>query len=69
LIRKVNAEEEETICHQSTQSLLVTDGVAMIPLSASLLQRVSAATNHLCQIALNRKLSLYSKTGVDCEVH
>jgi len=70
LIRKFNAEEEEITYHQSTQSLLVTDGVTVTPISASLLQKVSAApTDRLCQIALNRKLSLCWKNGVDFEVH
>jgi len=54
LIRKFNAEKEETTYHQSTQSLLVTDGVTVTPVSASLLRKVSAATDRLCQIALNR---------------
>jgi len=69
LIRKVKAEEEETTYTQSIQFLLATDGITAIPLSASLLQRVSEATDRLCQIALNRKLSVYSKIGVDFEVH
>jgi hypothetical protein len=51
LIRKFNAEEEETTYHQSTESLL---GVTMTPISASLLRKLSAAMDHLCQIALNR---------------
>jgi hypothetical protein len=69
LIRKFNAEKEETTYHQSTQYLIVIDGVIVMPISDSLLQKVSAATDRLCQIALNRKLSLYSKIGADCEVH
>ena len=35
----------------------VTDGVTVTSLSASLLQKISVATDHLCQIALNRTLS------------
>jgi hypothetical protein len=69
LIRKFNAEEDETTYCQNTQSLLMTDGVTVTPVSPSLLQKVSEATDRLCQIALNRKLSLYSKIGVDFEVH
>jgi hypothetical protein len=69
LIRKFNDEKKETTYHQSTQSLLVIDGVIMTPISASLLQKASAATDRLCQIALNRKLSLYAKIGVDFEVY
>jgi hypothetical protein len=34
----------------------MTDGVTVKSLSASFLQRISAATYHLCQIALNQKL-------------
>ena len=40
-------------CNQSTH---VTDGVTVTLLSASLLQKISAATDCLCQIVLNRKL-------------
>jgi len=33
----------------------VTDGVTVLPLSASLLQKISVATSYLSQIVLNRK--------------
>ena len=65
-----NAIEEETasaawLYHQHNQSVHVTDGVTVMSLSASLLQKISVATNHLCQIVLNRKLSINSKSGVN----
>jgi hypothetical protein len=34
----------------------MTDGVTVMSLSASLLQEISAAMNHLCQTALNQEL-------------
>jgi len=34
----------------------VTDGVTVTSLSARTLQKISAATDRVCQIALNRKL-------------
>ena len=34
----------------------MTDGVTVTSLSASLLQKVCASTDHLCQITLNQKL-------------
>jgi hypothetical protein len=34
----------------------VTDGVTVKPLSASLLQKIRVAVDHLCQITLNQKL-------------
>jgi hypothetical protein len=42
--------------HQRNHSLIVTDGVTVTSLFAGLLQKISAATNRLCQIALNRTL-------------
>jgi DNA/RNA-binding domain of Phe-tRNA-synthetase-like protein len=62
LVRKANAVEEETewatrLYHQCNQSIHVTDGVTVTSLSASLLQKIRAATDHLCQITLNQKLS------------
>jgi len=61
LARKANDVEEETMWNvwlnfHHNQSLHVTDIVTVMSLSASLLQKVSAATDHLCQITLNRKL-------------
>jgi len=35
----------------------MTDGMKVTSLSASLLQKISAAMDRLCQITLNRKLS------------
>jgi len=34
----------------------MTDGVTVMSLSAILLQEISAATNHLCQIVVNQEL-------------
>lgn len=50
--------EEETslvasLYHQHNQSILVTDGISVMSLSAGLLQKTSMATDHLYQIALN----------------
>ena len=39
-----------------TKSIHVIDGVMVTSFSARLLQNISAAMYHLCQIALNRKL-------------
>jgi hypothetical protein len=62
LLRKAIAVEEETkwaACwyHERNQSIHVTDGVTMTSLSGSLLQKISAAMDHLCQIVLNWKWS------------
>jgi len=46
-----------TVYHQHNQLIHVTDGLTVMSLSASLLQKISAATDRLCQIALNRTLS------------
>jgi len=35
----------------------VTDGVTVMSLSASLLQKIRVTVDHLCQIMLNQKLS------------
>jgi hypothetical protein len=43
--------------HQWNQYIHVTDDVSVMSLSASLLQKISAATHRLYQIALKRKLS------------
>jgi hypothetical protein len=61
LVRKAKAVEEETkwavwLCHQHNQSIHVTDRMALMSLSASFLLKICVATDHLCQIALNRKL-------------
>jgi len=40
------------------QFLHVTDGMTVTSFSASFLQKISAATDHICQIALNQKLLL-----------
>ena len=60
LVRKSTAAEEENkwparLYYQHNQCIHVT-GVAVTSLPASLLQ-ISAATDHLCQIMLNQKLS------------
>ena len=62
LVRKANAVEEETkwvawLYQQRNQSIYGTYGVTVTSISASLLQKTSAATDRPCQIALNRKSS------------
>jgi len=47
-----------SLYHQGNKSIHVTDGVTVISISASVLHKISAATDRPCQIALNRKLSL-----------
>ena len=61
LVRKANTVKEETqwavwLYHQHNQSIQTTNGMAVMSLSASFLQKISAATDHLCQIMLNLKL-------------
>ena len=61
LVRKASAVEEETkwstwLYHQCNQSIHVTYGVTVTSLPASLLQKMSANTDCLSEIALNRKL-------------
>jgi hypothetical protein len=62
LVRKASAVEEETkltawLYHQRNQSINVTDGVTVTSLPCNLLQKISATTDRICQIALNRNLS------------
>jgi hypothetical protein len=47
----------------------VTDGVTVMSLSASLLQKISVATGHLCQIVLNWKLSQKFKKWYEFSRH
>jgi hypothetical protein len=59
--KKSHAAEEVTISatflyHQLNQSIHITDGVTVMSLSPSLLQK-SVAMDDLCQIVLNQKLS------------
>lgn len=61
-----NVVEEETtwatcLYNQCNQSIHITDGVIVTSLSVSLLQKISVAMDHLCQIALNWKLSCKSE--------
>jgi len=58
LSRKANDLEEETtwavwLYHQRNKSIHVTDGVTVMSLSASLVQKIRAAADRLCQIVLN----------------
>jgi hypothetical protein len=46
----------DAIYHQRNQSIQVTDGMTVMSLSASLLQKIKVAMDHLCQITLNQKL-------------
>jgi hypothetical protein len=57
LVRKANAVDDETKRGYITngESMQVTVGVTVTSLSASLLHKISAATDRLCQIPLNRK--------------
>ena len=62
LSRKVNDLKEETtwamwLYHQRNKSIHVTDGVTVMSLSASLVQKIRAPMDRLCQIALNWKLT------------
>jgi hypothetical protein len=64
--RKANAVEEETtwatsVHHQCNQSIHLSDGVKVTSLSASLLQKIRASVDRLCQIAFNQKLLLKFK--------
>jgi len=61
-VTKAIAVEEETkratwLCHQLNQPMYMTNGVTVTSLSASLLQKISAAIDHICQITLKWKLS------------
>jgi len=58
LLTKAGAVEEETKWaawwyHWCNQSVHLTEGVIVMSLSASLLQKISMHMNHLCEIALN----------------
>jgi len=60
--KKSHAAEEVTasatfLYHQHNQSIHITDGMTVMSLSSSLLQKISVAMDDLCQIALNQKLS------------
>ena len=62
VVRKACTVEEETtrnawLYHQRNQYIHATDGVPVASLSASLLQKTSAATYRLYQIESNRKLA------------
>jgi hypothetical protein len=66
-IREASAVGEGTtwaawLYHQHHQFIHMTDGVTVTPLSASLLQKMSAAFDCLCQIVLNQKLSCTFET-------
>jgi hypothetical protein len=49
----------EAVClyQQCNQSIHETDGITVTSLSASLLNKISVAVVHLCQVTLNQKLS------------
>jgi len=51
--------ESEAVClyQQCNQSIHMTDGMTVTSLSASPLNKISVAMDHLCQITLKRKLS------------
>jgi hypothetical protein len=48
--------EAGCLYQQCNQSIHVTDGVTVTSLSASLLNKINVAMDHLCQITLNWKL-------------
>jgi hypothetical protein len=49
--------EAGCLYQQCNQSIHVTDGMTVTSLSASLLNKISVAMDHLCQITMNKKLS------------
>jgi len=58
LVRKAGAAEEKTkwtvwLYHQCGQPIHMTDGMTMVSLYATVLQKINVAMDHLCQIALN----------------
>jgi 2-hydroxy-3-keto-5-methylthiopentenyl-1-phosphate phosphatase len=55
LKRKLN--ESACLYHQQNQSIHVTEGMTVTSLSASVVQKISLAADHLCQMVLNQKLS------------
>jgi hypothetical protein len=58
LVRRAKAVEEKIICAVLFYSVIhVTDGMTVMSLSASLLQKISVTMDCLCQIMLNSKLS------------
>ena len=62
LVRRAIAVEGKINCallfyRQCNQSVHVTDGMTMMSLSASLLQKISVTMDYLWQIMLNSKLS------------
>ena len=64
LIRKATAVDELTkwdmwLYHQRHHYIHVTDSKAVTLLSASLLQKISADTDRLCQITLNKKIIVH----------
>jgi hypothetical protein len=73
LVRDANAVEEGTmwatwLYHHHHQSTNVADGVTVMSLSASIRQKLSAATDRLCQIVLNQKLLRKFKSGINFQV-
>ena len=73
LVTEANAVEKATtwaacLHHQRNQSIHVTDGVTVMTLSASVLQKTSAAMDCLWQIALNQNYNVHSKSGVNSQV-
>ena len=46
----------------------ITDCVTVTSLAASLLQKISVATDRPCQIVLNRKICVHSKSAVNFQV-
>jgi len=66
LLRKTNAVKGGTTSaayHQRNQSTQLNDGVTMTSISAGL-QHTRAASDHLCQVSFNRKISpiVYGKS-------
>ena len=73
LSRKANALEEETtwaawLYHRCNKTIHMTDGVTVMSLSASLIQKIRAAADCLCQFALNWKLTHEFKKQCQFEV-
>jgi len=58
LVAKASAVKEKTkramqLYHQCNRPIHMTDGLTVTSRSTSLLQKISAATDSLCQIVLN----------------
>jgi hypothetical protein len=67
LKRKVSKLHD--LYHRFNQSINLTEGVTVMSLSASILQKIIVHMNHLCEITLNYNYSLSLKSGVNFQVY